>query len=325
VDAWLSHPDDVQAKVREWQATSGDLLQVEAITQVTGRPVFALTATDPAVPEDAKRKLLAFVPHAHEPAPTAACMNVMNMILTGRGLDGSAAPYDAQEVRRKLLVTLIPDANPDGTARAPVKWWDGSQYTNEEFWAWMRGPDPQTGKMWKRVDLFDVREEKSLPERIGVVYEPISEFEYVEPNRHPRSSLMRHLKRLTEQRPYDALLDLHQTEFERSDRNCMVILPTMYDEQPPHLRDEEMTWAHEIVEAWRQAGGRPIGEIKPLGYTGEQRQYFVNVWGPYYQQYPKLTSEVQNNNPATPPAQQQLLSEIAITTTLRRLMEGREP
>jgi hypothetical protein len=325
LDAWISRPGDVQAKVAEWEGTCGHLLEVGSIVQPTGRPVFALTATDPSVDEGLKRKLLAFVPHAHEPAPTAACMNVLSMILTGKALDGAEPPFDAGEVRRRVLVTFIPDANPDGTARAPVEFWDGSQYTNEEFWAWMRGPDPQTGKMWKRVDLFDVREEENLPERIGIVYEPISEFEYVEPNRHPRSSLMRHLKRLTGRRRYDALLDLHQTEFENSDRNCMVILPTTYDEQPPRLQGEEMAWAQEIVEAWRQAGARPIDDIRPLGYTGEQRQYFVNVWGPYYQTHAIVTSEVQNNNPATPPAQQQLLSEIAITTTLRRLIEAPEP
>jgi len=319
VEAWISWPDAVQAKVREWEAEAGDLLTVEAITQPTGRPVYALTVTDPVVEETRKRKLLVFVPHAHEPAPTAACMNVLNMLLTGKALDGQAPPFDAGEVRRELLVTVIPDANPDGTARAPVEAWDGSQYTNEEFWAWMRGPDPETGLMWKRVDLFDVREEEGLPERLGIVYEPISEFEYVEPNRHPRSSLMRHLKRLTEERTYDALLDLHQTEFERSDRNCMIILPTCFEDQPLPLQQEEKAWAQEIVDAWRASGARPMEDVRPLGYSGQQRQYFVDVWGPYYQRHAIVTSEVQNNNPATPPAQQRQLSEVAMTTTIARL------
>jgi len=320
MDAWLSRPDDVEAKVREWEAEFAHWLQVETIVQPTGRPVYALTATDPLVDEASKRKLLVFVPHAHEPAPTAACMNVLSMLLRGKALDGAEAPFDAERVRRELLVTCIPDANPDGTARAPVDYWDGSVYTNEEFWAWMRGPDPETGQMWKRVDLFDVREEANLPERLGIVYEPISEHEYVEPNRHPRSSLMRHLKELTERRKYDALLDLHQTEFERSDRNCMVILPTTFEEQPAHLQEEEQAWAQEIIDAWRQAGARPIAEAKPLGYTGQQREYFVKVWGPYYRTHAVLTSEVQNNNPATPPAEQRLLSETAITVTMGRLM-----
>ncbi len=320
MNAWISRPDAVEAKVKEWEDRYGEWLEVEAIMQPTGRRVYALTVTDPAVPEGEKRKLLAFVPHAHEPAPTAACMNVLNMTLTGRGLDGREPPFDAEAVRRRLLVTYIPDANPDGTARAPVEAWDGSQYTNEEFWAWMRGPDPETGKMWKRVDLFDVRQEENLPERLGIVYEPISEYEYVEPNRHPRSSLMRHLRRLTERRTYDGLLDLHQTEFEHSDRNCMMILPTTFEEQPSHLQEEERAWAQEIVEAWRQAGARPMEEIRPLGYSGQQRQYFVDVWGAYYQRHALVATEVHNNNPATPPQQQRLLSEIAIITSLHRLM-----
>ncbi len=322
METWISRPDDVEAKVREWQEGAGDLLQVDTIVQPTGRPVFALTATEPGVPADRKRKLLVFVPHAHEPAPNAACMNAMNMILTGKALDGSEPPFDAEAVRRKLLVTFIPDANPDGTARAPVEWWDGSQYTNEEFWAWMRGPDRKTGKMWKRVDIFDTRTEESLPERIGIVYEPISDHEYVEPNRHPRSSLMRHIKALRERHEYDALLSLHQTEFVNSDRNCMAILPCVYEELPEWIAREEMAWAKDVVADWEAAGGRPIGEIKPLGYTGEQREYFVQVWSSIYYAMPLITSEVQNNNPATPPAQQQRLSEIAITTTLRRLLRA---
>lgn len=320
METWISRPADVEAKVAEWQTTVPNLLHVDTILQPTGRPVFALTATDPNVSADGKRKLLAFVPHAHEPAPNAACMNVMNMILTGEALDGSAAPFDAAEIRRKLLVTFIPDANPDGTARAPVEWWDGSQYTNEEFWAWMRGPDPGTGKMWKRVDIFDTRTEQNLPERIGIVYEPISEYEYVEPNRHPRSSLMRHIKALRERHEYDALLSLHQTEFVNSDRNCMIILPCIYDELPRWIAEEEMAWAQEIVAGWEAVGGRATPGIKPLGYTGEQRQYFVQVWSSIYYAIPLVTSEIQNNNPATPPAQQQLLSEVAIVTTLRRLL-----
>ena len=319
MDMWISHPDDVEAKVAEWEERFPELLHVDRIVQPTGRPVFALTFSDKGVPEAGKKKLLGFVPHAHEPAPNAACTNVMNMLLTATQLDGSAPTFDVEAARRKLVVSLIPDANPDGTARAPVEAWDGSYCTNEEFWCWMRGEDPETGKMWKRVDLFDVREEENLPERLGIVYEPISEFEHVEPNRHPRSSLMRHIKALRGQREYDGLLSLHQTEFVNSDRNCMIILPCLYDEQPEAIREEEMAWAKGIVTNWEEAGGRAT-EIKPLSYTGEQRQYFVNVWGDTYQQTPIITSEVQNNSPATPPAMQQLLSEIAISTTLRRMM-----
>ncbi|HJN15074.1 MAG TPA: hypothetical protein QGH10_06280 [Armatimonadota bacterium] len=321
MEKWISHPDAVEAKVAEWQERHSRLLHVDTITQPTGRPVFALTMSDIGVPDDQKKKLLGFVPHAHEPAPNAACMNVMNMLLTGEQLDGSAPSFDVETAREKLLVTFIPDANPDGTARAPVEYWDGYEYTNDEFWAWMRGPDRETGLMWKRVDIFDTRVEENLPTRLGIVYEPISEFEHVEPNRHPRSSLMRHIKALREQRTYDALLSLHQTEFVNSDRNCMIILPCIYDDQPEELREYEMAWARQIVDAWTAAGERPIENIKPLGYTGEQRQYFINVWGNLYDETPLVTSEVQNNNPATPPETQQLLTEIAITETIERLLE----
>ena len=61
-------------------------------------------------------------------------------------------------------------------------------------------------------------------------------------------------------------------------------------------------------------------EIKPLGYTGQQRQYFVERWGEIYGRYSKLTTEIQNNNPRTPPALQQRMNEVAIGVSIQRLL-----
>lgn len=319
-EAWISRPDDVTAKVADWADAYPDTFRAESKQQFAGYPVWALTVTDQSVDDAGKRKAIFFKPHAHEPAPIAGQMNVINQLLTGETLDGKPSDLDRERVLRECLLVFLPDANPEGTARAPVEAWDGSQYTNDEFWAWMRGPDPDTGLMWKRVDIYDDREEEVLPTRRGIVYEQIDEHRFVEPNRHHSSTLFQWLFELTDRFAPDMLLSLHQTEFVNSEHNAMIILPCLFDDQPEAIREYEREWAEEIVDAWGDLeGGNPIPEVKPLGYSGQQRQYFVDRWGDFYGKYHIITSEIQNNSPRTPPALQQRLNEVAIEVSIRRL------
>ena len=322
--AWISRPDEVNAKVAQWSETCHDSLLVESKQQFAGYPVWALTVTDRSVEDAGKRKGMFFKPHAHEPAPIAAQMNVINQLLTGETLDGKPSEFDNERVLRECLLVFMPDANPEGTARAPVQAWDGSEYTNEEFWAWMRGPDPETGLMWKRVDIYDECEEESLPLRRGIVYEQIDDHRFVEPNRHHASTLFRWIFALLDRfDDWDLLLDLHQTEFVNSEHNAMIILPCIFDELSEEIQRYSREWAEEITAAWAEVpGANPISDIKPLSYTGEQRQYFVERWGEIYRQYPKLTSEIQNNSPQTPPALQQRLNEVAIAASIERLLSS---
>lgn len=314
---WVSRPDDVDRLVEQWQQKYPDLIEAEHTVQFSGRRVWALTLTDPRIPVDQKKKLAFYKPHAHEPAPIAAQMNLISQLLTGRALSGEPAWIDRDRYLSQTLLCFMPDANPMGTAAAPVDAWDGSQYTNEEFWAWMRGLDPETGKMWKRVDLWDDTKEEKLPSRYGIVYEQISEHEYVEPNRHPRSSLIQWLHRLLERHEWDLWLDLHQTEFVGSDRNCMIILPAGIDEQPAARQEVERKVAEAILQAWSETpGGRPIMKAEPLSYSGEQLQYFLNVWRDMRQKANFITSEIQNNSLLTPPPLQQRLNEIAIISAI---------
>ncbi len=322
--AWISRPDEVDEKVAQWTESHGDVFLAESKTQFAGRPVWALTVTDRSVDDAGKRRAMFFKPHAHEPAPIAAQMNVINQLLTGEMLDGRPSEFESERVLRECLLVFMPDANPDGTARAPVEAWDGSDYTNEEFWAWMRGPDPETGLMWKRVDIFDDREEDPPPERMGIVYERIDEHHWVEPNRHHGSSLFQWIFELVERHvDWDMALSLHQTEFVNSPDNAMMILPCLYDELPAQVQRYSREWAQEIVDAWGELeGAHPRQEIEPLNYTGVQRQYFVDRWGDLYDRFPIITSEIQNNSPRTPPALQQRLNEVAIRASIERLLRA---
>jgi len=197
---WVSRPDDVDALVEKWADEFPQYLRAESKTQYGGHPVWALTVTDHEQESDQKPAAMFFKPHAHEPAPIAAQMNFFSQLLTGQELDGTPTALPREEILANTVLCFMPDANPAGTAAAPVDAWDGSQYTNEEFWAWMRGIDAETGKMWKRVDLWDDTVEDPLPLRYGIVYEQISEHKYVEPNRHHRSSLFQWIFELRERR-----------------------------------------------------------------------------------------------------------------------------
>ncbi len=312
---WVSHPDEVQELVGKWREREG--VQVDEVHQYAGRPVFAVTVGNPSGP-----RILFYKPHAHEPAPCAAMMNVLAKLLDGRGLDGEPAPMQAEQVLDALSLTFIPDANPAGTERAPVKWWDGTQYTNEEFWVWMRGRDRLTGKMWERYDKWDARTVENPPETVGIVYEQISEYEYVEPNRHHDSSLFKLIFRLVGERGFALMAGLHQTEFVGSMADSMAILPIDFDQQPEGVRQAELAAGHRMLEWWKRWGGRPLQEIKPLGYSGQQAEYFRRAWGEPFGATPRITSEVRNNSLLCPPSMQWRLSEAAIWACIEAVLQG---
>jgi hypothetical protein len=318
-EGWIVMPDEVDAQVARWHREHSEFLEIDCVTQYVGRKAYALTVTDKRVPAERRRKHLFAVPHAHEPAATAACTNFVHQLLAGRNLDGSPSRLDRDAILRGTILTFIADANPGGRARAPVRFWDGSRYTNDEFGQWMFGIDAASGGMFKRVGKWSDLEDH--PTRVGIVYEQISAHEYVEPNRSQESSYSRLIRLVRAKHRYDQCLDLHQTEFEGdAEHDCMVVLPVINDELPASIRDWNRAWGEEVVAAWREAGGHPIPEVKPLGYTGEQREYFVRNWSGLYRELPTITSEVQNNSPRTPPAKQRLLSETAIRVSIERLL-----
>jgi len=319
---WLVMPPQVEAQVLRWVEEYAEVVEVATHRQFDGHTVYAVTVTDRSVPDDDKVALICDVPHAHEPGGTAACMNVLSQLITGAELDGTPTTHDVAEIRRRAIVTIIPDANPGGRARAPVAAWDGEDYSNDEFLKYAFGIDGGTGERFRRARRWRMDEENVA--RLGMVWDQIDEQTFVEPNRDPESSLWRLTSRLREQRRYDRWISLHQTEFENSDRNCMILLPILQEELPPEIQDTNRAWAEAIVAAWAEMGERPVSPPKPLGYGGEQRRYLVELWGDVCRGMPKVTTEVQNNNRATPPEMQLRLQEVAIWTTIEEMLRNRE-
>lgn len=324
MELWLAMPQQVESQVARWQQEFPDLLRVDSITQYTGHRCLALTlAEDSAAAAAGGSRPAAWfcVPHAHEPAGTAAIMDFVQQLLAGRDLAGRAAQFDYRAARRRLILTFNPDGNPGGRTWSPCLWWDGSRYSNEELWQWMRGVDPATGGMWKRVARWSLRDEHPL--RRGIVYEQLNEHEFVEPNRDPGSSLVRLHRRMDAHYGYARSLHLHQTEFERSEHNCMINLPVLQPELPPHLQEANLSWGRAIIQRWQELGANPVPEPRGFPYVRDTEtvRWFRNCWEDSQRRAPELVVEIQNNSPRTPTEQQLLLASHAIRITVDQLLE----
>ena len=56
--------------------------------------------------QQSKKNFLLAVPHAHEPAGTAAAMNFLNEIISGRRLDGKPTKLPREEILKKVRLTF---------------------------------------------------------------------------------------------------------------------------------------------------------------------------------------------------------------------------
>ena len=317
---WLAMPQQVEAQVARWEREFPQRFHVESHTQYTGHRVFALTVSEDVSSAAGKPAAWFCVPHAHEPAGTAAIMDVIQQLLTGRDLAGQPAAFDYRAARERLTLVFNPDANPGGRTWAPCVWWDGSRYTNDEFWTWMRGVDPETGGMWKRVACWSLHDDHPL--RRGIVYEQLNQHEFVEPNRDAGSSLVRLHRRMDERYRFRRAMHLHQTEFEGAEHNCMINLPVLQAELPPAIQAANVAWGQSVIDRWASMGASPMPAPRGFPYVRDTEtvRWFRDCWGAAQQRAPEVVVEVQNNNPRTSPAQQLALELAAIQVTIEQLL-----
>jgi hypothetical protein len=301
-------PDAVEALVADLGGTPD--LRVDEFPQYRGRAVYALTFGR------GKKRLFVSRPHAHEPAGAAACMELAKALAGWRDYGVRNAAWRAW-VLAHFSITLVPDANPGGSARAPVEFWDGTEIANEQFFLWMFGESgEEKGTRFPRVDAWDMREVVA-PALIGIAYEQLEDFLYVEPNRDYRSTFFRSFFALDAAATYDVWLDLHQTEFLNSDRNTALFLPTCQDELSLAMQTAHLSLAEVIMARWRQAGARPRERAEiPYRNNDVQRNLLNAVWRPISERMVHIVTEVQNNNPATPVEDQVRLQILAVLATL---------
>ncbi len=194
---WLVRPSQIEPKILGWMAKYPQLVSLESQKTFEGRSAYALTVTDRTVDEASKRRLLFSQPHAHEPAATAGMMDFLSQLLDRTHLDGRPTELACDELLRRSVLTFIPIGNPDGRARSPEDWWDGTKYGNDEFLKYAFGCE-EDGQRCARVGRFDVSQHR--PGRIGIVYERINDREYVEPNRDTDSTYFKLVHRLLARR-----------------------------------------------------------------------------------------------------------------------------
>ncbi len=135
---WVCRPAAIATLLRQWAAAHPGLVTLTHEPQYCGHRVWAATVTGPGA-ATGRAGLLGVVPHAHEPGGTAASMDFLSQLITGRSLSGAPGELAREAILQQAVVTLIPAGNPDGLARAPLAAWDGTVCTNEEFWKVMKG------------------------------------------------------------------------------------------------------------------------------------------------------------------------------------------
>ena len=308
------YPHEVNALVRELDGTPE--LTTNTFRQYSNHIVQALTITDPRVDRSTKKALFVSRPHAHEPAGTAAILELAKALL-GQGIYKETHPSWRSHILQNYVITLIPDANPFGSERAPVKFWDGSEIRNEQFFLWMFGESGEKpGERFPRLADWNLQE-VTPPALLGIAYEEIEKNIYVEPNRDYRSTFFQSFFDLDPTYHYDVWLDLHQTEFINSERNTEIHLPTCHDDLPNPLKDQHYALGAAIQRRWQDSGGISSNKPKvPYRTNDIQRDFLTKVWLPISSRLIHVVTEVQNNNPRTPTPMQVYLQGVALLETL---------
>ena len=285
---WVSHPHEWQPLFRRWAAGYPELTRLHRWEQLGGASVLGLTVGSAALWVEAPFRLLVTVPHAHEPAPTAAIVDLAAQLLTRTHLDGrpsTTVPRDL--LLAKCLITFLPDTNSQGRARSPERCWDGAGYDNDAFLKWAFGIATDGCRFGRYPEW---RETEHEPERVGIVYEEIERGVYVEPNTSRRSTHSRAIDELFETYRYTHMLDMHQHEGDEA-----ALLPADYEDAEPAVRGEIDAWAASMIDAWQAAGASP--RPRPaIPYTGQPRhELFLDFWRGRCPGMKRLVSEVRNN------------------------------
>ncbi len=309
-------PDEVDQLVTELDALRCPDLRIARYHQFAGREAYALTFTSAQGDWRARRRLFVSRPHAHEPAGVAAQTEMAKVLAGWGGLAESHGAWRDWALNRFVL-TLLPDGNPSGSQRAPVKFWDGSYCPNSRFALWMFGESGDTpGETFPRVPAWDMRE-VTPPALLGICYEQIDASTYVEPNRDQRSTFFRSFLEHSVRYGYQVWLDLHQTEFEDSPYNAGAYLPTCLSLLEAPAQDRCVSLGKAIHARWRREGGNPLPKpVASYAADSDQGRYLSAAWLPICKQLTHIVTEVQNNSPRTSPRQQVRLELVAILETM---------
>lgn len=309
---WVSHPREWQPLLDRWSQERPGRLSLHAWPQYGGQQVRGLTLGDDG--RERPVRLLAAVPHAHEPAPTAALVDAAAQLLTGRRLDGSPAVLDGERILDRCLITILPDTNSQGRARSPRRVWNG-ELDNDEFLKVAFG-EAADGERFGRYPEWRFSEHR--PRRAGIIYEQLDEELWVESNTSRRSTHTRAMDELWARYRYTRHLDLHQHEGDEA-----ALLPATFDDLEPEPQAATEVWVQAVLESWEAAGIRHKGSYVP--YRGQPRQqFFREYWAGRCPGMLRITTETRNNRHVqtgepTPLERQFRSAAVAFAATIRHL------
>lgn len=315
---WVSYPGDWQPFFERWVEEYPERCKLAETRQLGEHRLLALTICRGGPPHQFEHRLLVAVPHAHEPAGTAASVDLASELLRGRHLNGEPSDLARDEVLTNLLLTVIPDGNPQGRARSPEPVWDGKR-DNEEFLKIAFGV-AHDGERFGRYPEWRFSEHNPL--QVGIEYEQLSSDIWGEPNTNRACTHCRMMDRLYARYQYTHYLSMHQHEYDEA-----VILPATYDDLSASQQQEIATWADAVLDGWRRVGAEPRAEPQ-RPYPGQVReQYFRQFWAGRCPEMLKLTVEVQNNRhtetgKALPAVEQHRRARAALIATVEHLLNG---
>jgi hypothetical protein len=113
---WLSMPDQVEAQLLEWSTQYLDRLRLMREQSPSGHFVYLADIGR----ADVDKNVLIVQPHGHEPAGTAAIMELLAELIAGQRLDGRATDLPCEALERRCRLAINPLGNPNGRSRMPA-------------------------------------------------------------------------------------------------------------------------------------------------------------------------------------------------------------
>jgi hypothetical protein len=288
---WVSLPNEWQPLFKQWHKDHSEDTMLHSWSQYGSGEVISLTIGAGACLdlEELRRRpfrLLVTVPHAHEPASTAAAVNMASQLLKGTYLDGTPTELPTKEILQNSVITLAPDTNSQGRARSPYRYWDG-RVDLDTLRKHMRGLD-RHGGLFGRYPEWRFSEHK--PQQVGIVYEQIDEDLFVEPNTSIRSTHTRLVDELFAVYGYTHMLEMHQHAAKQT-----ILLPPDFGYLTAEDQKRTNDWGLSIIKAWSDAGDQP-NPVPHVPYLGQERhQFLLHYWEGRCPGMLHICTEVLNN------------------------------
>lgn len=315
---WLVLPDVVEAQLRQWASRFPERYRLLHEPASSGHNVYL---ADVGQPRESASEVLIVQPHGHEPAASAAIMELLSELITGRKLDGSAADLPPGEILKRCRLAVNPLGNPDGRSRMPTLCWT-NEFTREETLYYCnskaRGGTYLSGLRKRVMRVGDIELDSDYP--LACRWEHVGDDLYVDPWGWPGdlasnpTTLARLVRPVLAQRRLDLVLDMHQVENDTP----QVWVPKFED---PTVVERIAALAGKIEAAWQGAGFRlgerhpypPSGFIWGLHQDGMGRPTLVTV---------EIGMGVGQADPQMTPDRQKEAGLIALHTAVQAVLEG---